>query len=143
MPPNASLQLLPTAGARHERRLLAVSCKALFGAEPGMQDRLGDCSANFYPPEVLIHPPEGGLQSHSVVLLHQIRSIDKRRPVRHMGKLNPETREAVLNPLEHRGGLVATPPRRQRGVVAADPVDLRPHDQALLARLAERVRVDA
>jgi hypothetical protein len=29
--PNASLQLLPEAGARHERTLEAVSCKALFG----------------------------------------------------------------------------------------------------------------
>ena len=30
--PNASLQLLPEAGARHERTLEAVSCKALLGA---------------------------------------------------------------------------------------------------------------
>jgi hypothetical protein len=29
--PNASLQLLSEAGARHERTLEAVSCKALFG----------------------------------------------------------------------------------------------------------------
>jgi hypothetical protein len=29
--PNASLQLLPEAGARHERTLEAVGCKALFG----------------------------------------------------------------------------------------------------------------
>jgi hypothetical protein len=29
--PNASLQLLPEAGATQERTLEAVSCKALFG----------------------------------------------------------------------------------------------------------------
>jgi hypothetical protein len=29
--PNAALQALPEAAARHERRLEAVSCKALFG----------------------------------------------------------------------------------------------------------------
>ena len=33
--PNASLQLLPEAGATQERRLEAVSCKALFGAVYG------------------------------------------------------------------------------------------------------------
>ena len=121
----------------------SVSCKALFGAEPGMQDRLGDCSANFYPTEVLVHPPEDGLQSNSVVLLNQIRSTDKQWPVHHMGKLKSERMGAMLNPLEHRGGLVAIPPGRHRAVVATDPVDLGPHDQPLLARLAEWVLVGA
>jgi hypothetical protein len=32
---NASLQLLPEAGARDERTLEAVSCKALFGVSSG------------------------------------------------------------------------------------------------------------
>ena len=32
-----------------------------------------------YPTEVLIQPPEGGLTTNSVVLLNQIRSIDKKR----------------------------------------------------------------
>lgn len=38
-----------------------------------------------YPTEVLIRPPEGGLQVASVVLLNQIRSIDKRRLIRRLG----------------------------------------------------------
>lgn len=48
-----------------------------------------------YPTEALISPPEGGLQHDSVVLLNQIRSIDKTRLVRRLGKLKPQTMEQV------------------------------------------------
>jgi mRNA interferase MazF len=44
-----------------------------------------------YPTEVLIQPPEGGLTINSVVLLNQIRSIDKKRLVKRLGKLTDET----------------------------------------------------
>jgi mRNA interferase MazF len=48
---------------------------------------------SLYPTEVLIQPPEGGLSLPSVVLLNQIRSIDKRRLVRRLGVLTPATTE--------------------------------------------------
>ena len=48
-----------------------------------------------YPTEVLIQPPEGGLSLPSVVLLNQIRSIDKRRLVRRLGVLTPATMARV------------------------------------------------
>ena len=44
-----------------------------------------------YPTEVLILAREGGLATDSVVLLNQIRSIDKKRLVKRLGNLNPET----------------------------------------------------
>ena len=44
-----------------------------------------------YPTEVLIKAREGGLGSDGVVLLNQIRSIDKRRLVRSLGKLEPDS----------------------------------------------------
>jgi mRNA interferase MazF len=44
-----------------------------------------------YPTEVLISPPEGGLVVPSVVLLNQIRSIDRRRLVRRLGRVHPAT----------------------------------------------------
>ena len=44
-----------------------------------------------YPTEVLIQPPEGSVIVLSVVLLNQIRSIDKRRLVRRLGILTPAT----------------------------------------------------
>src|SRR5919197_6187975 len=48
-----------------------------------------------YPTEVLIQPPEGGLTLVSVVLLNQVRSIDKRRLVRRLGILRPAAMEQV------------------------------------------------
>jgi mRNA interferase MazF len=51
--------------------------------------------APLYPTEVLIQPPEGGLIIASVVLLNQIRSVDKRRLVRRLGVLAPATMERV------------------------------------------------
>jgi len=48
-----------------------------------------------YPTEVLIQAPQGGLRTESVVLLNQIRSIDRRRLGRRLGTLRSETMERV------------------------------------------------
>ena len=48
-----------------------------------------------YPTEVLIRGPEGGLQSDSVVLLNQLRSVDKARLVKWLGKLESDTMARV------------------------------------------------
>jgi mRNA interferase MazF len=48
-----------------------------------------------YPTEVRIRRPEGGLSTNSVVLLNQIRSIDKRRLVKRMGTLRNDTMAKV------------------------------------------------
>lgn len=40
-----------------------------------------------YPTEVLVRRPEGGLTRDSVVLLNQLRSIDRSRLVRKLGRL--------------------------------------------------------
>ena len=44
-----------------------------------------------YPTEVLVSRGESGLQADSVVLLNQIRSIDKARLVRALGRVTSET----------------------------------------------------
>jgi len=44
-----------------------------------------------YPTEVFIKAKEGGLTVDSVVLLNQIRSIDKARLVKRLGRLDLET----------------------------------------------------
>src|SRR6266849_7014409 len=44
-----------------------------------------------YPTEVLVKPPEGGLTANSVVLLNQVRSIDKGRLIKRLGALKPAT----------------------------------------------------
>jgi len=47
--------------------------------------------AELYPTEVLVKAPEGGLNTDSVVLLNQIRAIDKRRLTRRLGTLHTST----------------------------------------------------
>ncbi|BAU05455.1 putative PemK-like protein [Fischerella sp. NIES-3754] len=59
-----------------------------------------------YPTEVLIKPPEGAVTINSVVLLNQIRSIDKQRLVRQLGELNQETMEQVNQAIQISLGLV-------------------------------------
>jgi len=48
-----------------------------------------------YPTEVFVRAPEGGLTADSVVLLNQIRSVDKGRLVRRLGVLKAETMREI------------------------------------------------
>lgn len=48
-----------------------------------------------YPIEVLVRPPEGGLSSDSTVRLNQIRTVDKSRLGKRLGKVGPATMDAV------------------------------------------------
>jgi len=41
--------------------------------------------------QVLVQPPEGGLTNASVTVPDQVRAVDRRRLVRRLGKLKPET----------------------------------------------------
>jgi mRNA interferase MazF len=59
-----------------------------------------------YPTEVQILPPEGGLSVPSVVLLNQIRSIDRRRLVRRLGRASAKTMQRVDRALSISLGLV-------------------------------------
>ena len=48
-----------------------------------------------YPTEVLVKAPEGGLTTNSVILLNQVRTVDKQRLDRRMGMVNPKTMERI------------------------------------------------
>lgn len=48
-----------------------------------------------YPTKVPLDPPEGNLENPSVVLLNQIRTVDRRRLVRRLGRLRPESMRRV------------------------------------------------
>lgn len=48
-----------------------------------------------YPTEVLVTAPEGGLSADSLILLNQIRSIDKRRLARRLGAISSATMKKV------------------------------------------------
>lgn len=61
---------------------------------------------DLYPTEALIKAPEGGLSVDSVVLLNQIRSIDRTRLVKRLGRLSPHTMEAVDRGVEISLGMI-------------------------------------
>ena len=48
-----------------------------------------------YPTEVLLTPPEGGVRAPTVVLLNQVRSIDKQKTYRRLGALRSATMQRV------------------------------------------------
>ena len=59
-----------------------------------------------YPTEVLVKASEGGLAVDSVVLLNQLRSVDKARLVRRLGALKSQTVREVDRALLLSLGLV-------------------------------------
>jgi mRNA interferase MazF len=59
-----------------------------------------------YPTEVLIKASAGGLKNDSVVLLNQIRSIDKQRLIRKMGGISTEERQQIDRAIQISLGLV-------------------------------------
>jgi mRNA interferase MazF len=63
--------------------------------------------SSLYPTEVLIRAPEGGLDTDSVVLLNQMRSIDRQRLVRRLGRASSATMGRVDRALMLSLGLVA------------------------------------
>lgn len=60
-----------------------------------------------YPTEVLLKAGEGGTTKDSVVLLNQIRSVDKRRLVRRMGTIRSDTMRRIDRSVLISLGLVA------------------------------------
>lgn len=60
-----------------------------------------------YPTEVLLRAGEGGTKVTSVILLNQIRSVDKHRLVQRLGAVTPETLRRVDRALQISVGLVS------------------------------------
>lgn len=59
-----------------------------------------------YPTEVVVDPPEGGVPKRSVVLLNQVRTIDKRRLMTKLGSLKSNTMNKVDQAIKISFGLV-------------------------------------
>lgn len=68
-----------------------------------ISSKFGD---TLYPTEVLISPPEGGLNADSVALLNQIRSIDQQRLTKRLGAVRPATLEKVDRAIQISLGLI-------------------------------------
>lgn len=63
-------------------------------------------NGRLYPTEVLVKNHESGLDEDSVVLLNQIRSIDKERLIKRLGSVDTETMGKANRALEISLGLV-------------------------------------
>jgi mRNA interferase MazF len=63
-----------------------------------------------YPTEVLLVPPEGGLTVKSVVLLNQLRSIDRQRLIKPLGTISATKMKAVEEALQISLGLIQLAP---------------------------------
>lgn len=59
-----------------------------------------------YPTEVMLLPREGGIVKRSVVLASQVRSVDKARLIKKIGKVNKETLVRVDQALKISLGLI-------------------------------------
>ena len=59
-----------------------------------------------YPTEVIIAALEGGLSVDSVVLLNQIRSIDRQRLIKRLGTVRPATMEKVERAMQFSLGML-------------------------------------
>lgn len=60
-----------------------------------------------YPTEVLLKAGEGGTTKDSVILLNQIRSVDKRRLVRRLGTIRSESMRRADRSLQISLGLIS------------------------------------
>jgi mRNA interferase MazF len=89
----------PTIGAEIQKTRPALVVQNNIANRYSPITIVGAISSQFddqlYPTEDLIQPPEGGLTIPSVVLLNQVRSVDKRRLVRRLETLTLTTMERV------------------------------------------------
>ena len=93
------VRLDPTVGAEIKKTRPALvlqndvaNCWSPITIVAGITSRFEE---PLYPTEVLITKSEAGLETDSVALLNQIRSVDKRRLVRRLGKLRRDTMAQV------------------------------------------------
>lgn len=89
----------PTVGAEIKKTRPALVIQNDIGNREAATTIVAAITAQFgselYPVEVLIEAAEGGLEKDSVVRLDQIRSVDKMRLVKKLGRINPATMREV------------------------------------------------
>lgn len=61
-----------------------------------------------YPTEVVMEPAESGLGQRSAALFNQVRSVDRQRLIRRLGKVNAVTMDRVNRAIKISLGLVET-----------------------------------
>ena len=104
------VSLDPTVGAEIQKTCPAVVIQNDFANRRSPIVIVAAITSQFdepiYPTETLVRAPEGGLRVDSVVLLNQIRSVDRDRLVRRLGVLSTNTMSKVDRALLLSLGLV-------------------------------------
>lgn len=89
----------PTVGAEIKKTRPALVIQNDIGNREAATTIVAAITSRFgpdlYPVEVLIEAPEGGLDADSVVRLDQIRTVDKGRLVRRLGRVSAGTMREV------------------------------------------------
>ena len=93
------VDLEPTRGAEFQKTRPALIIQNDIGNGASPLTIVAPISSKFslptYPIQTRVDAPEGGLTENSVVLLNQIRSIDKSRLVKRLGRFTPITMQSV------------------------------------------------
>lgn len=101
----------PTIGSEIRKTRPAVVIQNDVGNRAGATTIVAALSSQveepLYPFEVLVRPRDGGVNTLSVVLLNQIRTVDRQRLIRRVGILKPETMRRVDQALAISVGLIA------------------------------------
>lgn len=59
-----------------------------------------------YPNEVLVPSGTGGLKKESIILCHQVRTLDKKRLIKRIGRMaSPQMQEEIIGALSFQLGI--------------------------------------
>jgi mRNA interferase MazF len=100
----------PTRGAEIQKTRPALVIQNDIGNQHSPITIVAAISSKFdtppYPTEVIMDPRETGLPQQSAVVLNQIRSIDRQRLIRKIGRATPEIMGRVNRAIEISLGLI-------------------------------------
>jgi len=100
----------PTLGAEIKKTRPALVIQNDIGNEYSPITIVAAITSRFdeppYPTEVIMEPEESGLPLRSAVVLNQIRSIDRQRLVKRLGRASPATMDRVDQAIQISLGLI-------------------------------------
>ncbi|MBM3749279.1 MAG: type II toxin-antitoxin system PemK/MazF family toxin [Acidobacteria bacterium] len=100
----------PTLGAEMKKTRPALVIQNDIGNEYSPITIVAAITSRFdeppYPTEVIMEPEESGLPLRSAVVLNQIRSIDRQRLVKRLGRASPATMDRVDQAIQISLGLI-------------------------------------
>jgi mRNA interferase MazF len=100
----------PTVGAEIQKTRPALVIQNDIGNQYSPITIVAAITSKFdlppYPTEVVMEPKDSGLSQRSAVVLNQIRSVDRQRLIKRIGKASPEVIHRVDRAIQISLGLV-------------------------------------